>query len=205
MLPERRVLLVFLDHDEVTTGNIDLFGFRTPARAGSPLETLSGRRLRLRLDRLHSVLRLPTNLSVAWDFFSDPRNLKRLTPPSLGIEITSEAPSRMVPGMIVTYSIRPLLGIPVRWVTEITHVREPNLFVDEQRFGPYRFWHHQHHFREVDGGIEVEDLVHYGLPFGGIGRFLGGRHVRRQLAGIFSFRKTFLEGMFGTMPETGSR
>jgi len=110
----------------------------------------------------------------------------------------------MVPGMIVTYSIRPLLGIPVRWVTEITHVQEPNLFVDEQRFGPYRFWHHQHHFREVDGGIEVEDLVHYGLPFGGIGRFLGGSHVRRQLAGIFSFRKTFLEGMFGAMPEAWS-
>jgi len=110
----------------------------------------------------------------------------------------------MVPGMIVTYSIRPLLGIPVHWVTEITHVREPNLFVDEQRFGPYRFWHHQHHFREVDGGVEMEDLVHYGLPFGGIGRLLGGSHVRRQLAGIFSFRKTFLEETFGTMPEIGS-
>jgi ligand-binding SRPBCC domain-containing protein len=138
----------------------------------------------LRLDRIHSVLRLPIDLSAAWDFFSDPRNLKRLTPPSLGIEITSEAPSRMVPGMIVTYSIRPLLGIPVRWVTEITHVREPNLF--------------------VDGGIQMEDLVHYGLPFGSIGRLLGGGHVRRRLAGIFSFRKTFLERMFGTMPETGS-
>ena len=158
----------------------------------------------MRLTRLHFVLRLPIDLSMAWDFFSDPLNLGRLTPPSLGIEIISEPPPRMHPGMIITYTIRPLLGIPVRWVTEITHVREPTLFVDEQRFGPYRFWHHQHHFREVDGGIEMEDLVHYGLPFGAIGRLLGGSYVRRQLAGVFSFRRTFLEETFGTMPETGS-
>lgn len=158
----------------------------------------------MKLERLQYVLRLPVALSVAWDFFSDPRNLGRMTPPSLAIEITSEPPPRMVPGMIITYTIRPLLGIPVRWVTEITHVREPNLFVDEQRFGPYRFWHHQHHFREVDGGIEMEDLVHYSLPFGGIGRVLGGSYVRRQLAGVFSFRRTFLEETFGTMPETRS-
>jgi len=158
----------------------------------------------LRLTRFHCVLRLPIGLSVAWDFFSDPRNLRRMTPPFLGIEITSEAPPRMYPGMIITYAIRPLPGITVHWVTEITHVREPNLFVDEQRFGPYRFWHHQHHFREVDGGIEISDLVHYSLPFGIIGRVIGGSYVRRQLAGIFSFRKTFLEKTFGTILETGN-
>jgi ligand-binding SRPBCC domain-containing protein len=158
----------------------------------------------LRLTRLHYVSRIPIGLSVAWDFFSDPRNLGRMTPPSLGIEITSGMPPRMYPGMIITYTVRPLLGIPVRWVTEITHVREPNLFVDEQRFGPYRFWHHQHHFREVDGGVEISDLVHYSLPFGIVGWVLGGSHVRRQLEGIFSFRKNFLEERFGAMPETGS-
>lgn len=158
----------------------------------------------MRLERLHYVLRIPIGLSVAWEFFSDPRNLGRMTPPSLGIEIISEPPPRMYPGMIITYTIHPLPGIPIRWVTEITHVREPNLFVDEQRFGPYRFWHHQHHFREVDGGVEISDLVHYRLPFGIFGRILGGSHVRRQLAGIFSFRKSFLEETFGTMPGTGS-
>ena len=183
---------------------MESFRGRAHAQAGSPRRRHSRKETGLRLDRLRYVVRLPIGLSVAWDFFSDPRNLRRLTPPSLGIEITSEAPSRMLSGMIITYSIRPLLGIPVRWVTEITHVREPHLFVDEQRFGPYRFWHHQHHFREVDGGIEMEDLVHYGLPFGTIGRLLAGRHVRRQIEGIFSFRETFLEEMFGTMPETGT-
>ncbi len=159
----------------------------------------------MKIERLHFVLRLPVTLSASWDFFSDPRNLERMTPPSLGIEIITEAPSRMYPGMIITYTIRPLLGIPVRWVTEITHVREPYLFVDEQRFGPYRFWHHQHHFREVGGGVEITDLVHYRLPFGVAGRILGGRCVERQLAGIFSFRKRFLEETFGAMPDTMSR
>ncbi len=104
----------------------------------------------MRLERLQDLCRLPIALPVAWDFFSDPRNLERITPPWLGIEITSDLPPRMHPGMIVTYRVRPPPGIPVRWVTEITHVVEPTLFVDEQRYGPYRFWHHQHHFREVD-------------------------------------------------------
>lgn len=157
----------------------------------------------MNLDRLHFALRLPIGLPAAWNFFSDPRNLARMTPPSLGIEITSGTPPRMYTGLIITYTIRPLLGVPVRWVTEITHVREPHLFVDEQRFGPYRFWHHQHHFREVDGGIEISDLVHYCLPFGIVGRTLGGTSVRRRLKEIFSFRKTFLEETFGTMSGAG--
>jgi ligand-binding SRPBCC domain-containing protein len=155
----------------------------------------------MKLDTIHSRCLLPVPVSEAWDFFSDPRNLPRITPPSLGIRITSDLPPRMHPGMLVTYAITPFLGIPVRWVTEITHVREPWLFVDEQRFGPYRFWHHQHHFREADGGTLVEDLVHYALPFGPVGRIIGGPFVRRQLSGIFSFRARFLEETFaGPVP-----
>jgi len=151
----------------------------------------------MRLERLTSSCLLPVGLDAAWEFFSDPRNLERITPPSLGIEITSDLPERMHPGMLVTYRVRPFPGFPVRWVTEITHVREPILFVDEQRFGPYRFWHHQHHFREIDGGTEVIDRVHYALPFGFLGWLLGSGIVRRQLAEIFSFRKRFLEEAFG--------
>lgn len=151
----------------------------------------------MKLERLSSSCVLPIGPAEAWEFFSDPRNLERITPPSLGIEITSDLPPRMHPGMIVAYKVRPLLGIPVRWVTEITHVREPHLFVDEQRFGPYRFWHHQHHFREVEEGVEVSDLVHYALPLGPLGRLLGGGTVRRQLGEIFAFRKAFLEETFG--------
>jgi ligand-binding SRPBCC domain-containing protein len=153
----------------------------------------------VRLERIHTACHLLVSVAEAWDFFSDPRNLQRITPPSLGIAITSEVPARMHPGMLVTYTIAPFPGIAIRWVTEITHVLEPRLFVDEQRFGPYRFWHHQHHFREIEGGTAVEDIVHYALPFGPAGRLLAGRLVRRRLAGIFSFRKNFLEETFGRL------
>jgi len=145
---------------------------------------------------LREVQRLPISLPEAWSFFSDPRNLPRITPPSLGLEPTSGLPERMYPGMIVTYNVRPIPWVSVGWVTEITHVREPVLFVDEQRFGPYRFWHHEHHFREVDGGVEMEDIVHYALPFGTIGRVFGGSLVRRRLEQIFSFRRRFLAREF---------
>lgn len=140
-------------------------------------------------------------MTEAWEFFSDPRNLSRITPPSLGMRVTSELPPKMHAGMIVTYTITPFLRIPVRWVTEITHVSEPSFFVDEQRFGPYRFWHHQHHFREADdGGTIVEDLVHYAVPFGLAGRAVGATVVRRQLESIFAFRTRFLEQTFGAGP-----
>ena len=143
------------------------------------------------------VQRLPISLPEAWRFFSDPRNLPRITPPSLGLRVTSELPGEMYPGMIITYTVRPIPWVAVGWVTEITHVREPSLFVDEQRFGPYRFWHHEHHFREVDGGVEMEDIVHYALPFGILGRMVGGLPVRRRLAEIFDFRRSFLAREFG--------
>jgi len=146
---------------------------------------------------LREVQRLPISLPEAWTFFSDPRNLPRITPPSLGLEVTSDLPGKMYPGMIITYNVRPIPWVRVGWVTEITHVREPSLFVDEQRFGPYRFWHHQHHFREVEGGVEMEDLVHYALPLGTIGRVFGALLVRRRLVEIFAFRRRFLEREFG--------
>jgi ligand-binding SRPBCC domain-containing protein len=145
---------------------------------------------------LVEVQRLPISLPEAWSFFSDPRNLPRITPPSLGLEVTSDLPAKMYPGLIITYRVRPIPWVPVGWVTEITHVREPWLFVDEQRFGPYRFWHHEHHFRQVEGGVEMEDRVHYALPFGTVGTLFGGPLVRRRLAEIFSFRRRFLEREF---------
>jgi len=146
---------------------------------------------------LREVQRLPISLPEAWSFFSDPRNLPRITPPSLGLEVTSDLPGVMYPGMIITYRVRPIPWVSVGWVTEITHVREPVLFVDEQRFGPYRFWHHEHHFREVEGGVEMKDIVHYALPLGTIGRVFGGPLVRRRLERIFSFRRRFLVREFG--------
>lgn len=152
----------------------------------------------MKLHVLEREIRLAVPIGEAWAFFSDAANLQRITPPDMGFEVTSRLPERMHPGMIITYRVRPLAGIPVTWVTEITHVDEPVLFVDEQRFGPYRFWHHQHHFRDVPGGTEIRDVVHYALPPGGV--LLRGLLVAPRLEAIFDHRGRVLEETFGTLP-----
>jgi ligand-binding SRPBCC domain-containing protein len=146
---------------------------------------------------LHTLERtqtLPTDLQTAWAFFSDPRNLPKITPPSLGFSVLSTLPELMHAGMIARYTVKPFPLTKVSWITEITHMVEPHFFVDEQRFGPYRFWHHQHHFREVPGGIQMRDLVNYILPCGAAGN-LAAPYVKKQLREIFDFRYDVLEKM----------
>jgi ligand-binding SRPBCC domain-containing protein len=151
----------------------------------------------MRLHVLERTQRLPMALDEAWAFFTDPRNLAVITPPEMGFEVRSALPGQVYAGMIITYRVRPLLGVPVTWVTEITHVREHEYFVDEQRFGPYRFWHHQHLFREVAGGVEARDIVHYALPPGGgvARRWL----VAPKLEQIFDYRRKVLQDRFGRL------
>lgn len=140
---------------------------------------------------------LDIGLKKAWDFFSDPGNLQKITPPSMGFEITHQDGQKMYPGMIISYRVRPFGGIPVSWVTEITHVREPHYFVDEQRFGPYRLWHHKHFFQETPEGLLCRDLVHYVLPAGVAGRFMHPFLVRPRLEQIFTYRRKILLELFG--------
>ena len=147
--------------------------------------------------RLEFEQLLPLTLSEAWDFFSRPENLAKITPENLAFEVTSPLPERMYAGMIVNYRVRPLAGIAVPWTTEITHVVEPVFFVDEQRSGPYRLWHHQHSFAEVDGQVRMTDLVHYQVGFGLPGHLLAGGLVRRRLDEIFDYRKQKLFELFG--------
>lgn len=145
----------------------------------------------MKTERLQRVQLLSTSPGEAWDFFSDPANLPLITPPSLGFRVTSPLPPRMCRGMIVTYTLTPFPPLRVSWVTEITHVEEPLFFVDEQRFGPYRLWRHEHHFRETGGGVEMTDLVTYALPFGVLGR-IAAPLVRARLREIFDFRREYL-------------
>lgn len=149
--------------------------------------------------RLDATQRLPIGPDDAWAFFSNPRNLAEITPPELHLVVENELPEKMHPGTLICYRVKPLLGIPVHWVTEITHVEEGRLFVDEQRFGPYRFWHHQHHFQEIEGGVEMRDVIHYKLPLGPLSFLLDSFVVSRQLGRIFSFREEALSRRFGRM------
>lgn len=151
---------------------------------------------------LKRVQRLPIPLEKAWDFFSSPLNLKEITPPYMGFHVTSDPAfmRKMYAGQIITYTVKPLPGIPLFWMTEITHVEPGRFFVDEQRTGPYAIWHHQHHFKPIPGGVEMTDLVHYKIPFGWLGDLANLLFVRRQLNGIFEYRQNKLEEMFGKMP-----
>ncbi len=148
------------------------------------------------LHRHREVARIAAPIDEVWGFFSDPRNLSRITPPWLGFEVTSEPPARMYPGLLITYRIRPIGDIPMSWVTEITNMVEGQLFVDEQRIGPYQMWHHQHLFRSVEGGTEMQDIVHYALPFGPLGDLVNTLTVRRKVDAIFDFRRTVLAQRF---------
>ena len=145
---------------------------------------------------IRTVQRLPVSMGEAWDFFSNPRNLNRITPSWLDFAITSDVPERMYAGLIITYRIKAVMGIPSTWVTEITHLSEPHFFVDEQRVGPYRFWHHQHILRETEGGVDAEDRVHYALPFGPLGRIAHALVVKKKLGAIFGYRKRALQELF---------
>ena len=141
---------------------------------------------------------LPISLETAWKFFSNPANLVKITPPDMDFRITSPPQSVVYAGQIITYTVRPLLRVAVDWTTEITHVDRPNFFVDEQRFGPYRFWHHQHRFCEREGGVEVSDLVHYLLPHDQLAGLINRLFVAPRLKRIFDFRSTALQKLFLT-------
>lgn len=146
---------------------------------------------------IKQVQQLPISVEEAWHFFSQPKNLAVITPEHLNLKFTNEVYGEEIyPGQIITYSVKPLLGIPLFWMTEITHVERLKFFVDEQRKGPYALWHHQHHFKAMNGGTEMTDIIHYRLPLGVLGT-IGLPIVKKQLTQIFDYRKQKTDELFG--------
>lgn len=156
----------------------------------------------MKLYTLYSKQRLPINKKKAWDFLSDPSNLKTITPEYMSFDIISGADRPMFPGQIIQYIVTPIAGVRTKWVTEITHIKEGEYFVDEQRFGPYALWHHKHFIKEIEGGIEMEDIVDYKLPYGFLGRLVHPLLVAPKLKEIFSYRRKKLKELFGEFKET---
>ena len=147
---------------------------------------------------IKTVQNIPISLEEAWDFFSKPSNLAAITPNNLGFNIISKHHGeRMYPGQIIEYTVKPVLGIPLYWMTEITHVEDHKYFVDEQRFGPYSMWHHQHHFKQIEGGVEMTDIVHYKLPLFFLGDIANVILVKSQLRAIFNYRYKAVDEKFG--------
>jgi ligand-binding SRPBCC domain-containing protein len=151
----------------------------------------------MKIYRKHTFQNLPITCDQAWDFLCDPNNLKTITPDYMGFEILSGAEKKMYAGQIIQYIVTPVMGIPTKWVTEITHVKEGEYFVDEQRFGPYALWHHKHFIRPIENGVEMEDIIDYKIPFGTLGRLAHPIIVKPKLNEIFDYRKKKIIELFG--------
>ena len=151
----------------------------------------------MKIYRLHKKQNLPISLDQAWDFLSEPINLKTITPDYMSFNILSGADRPMFAGQIIQYIVTPVLGIKTKWVTEITHIVDKHYFDDEQRFGPYALWHHKHFVKEIEGGVEMEDIIDYKVPFGLLGQLVHPILVKPKLEEIFNYRTQKLEELFG--------
>ncbi|KPM33772.1 Hypothetical protein I595_678 [Croceitalea dokdonensis DOKDO 023] len=154
----------------------------------------------MQLYQLNSKQGLAIGKKEAWEFLSSPKNLKEITPEHMGFHILSGAERPMFPGQIIQYKVSPFPGFTTKWVSEITHVDYGNYFVDVQLFGPYALWHHKHFINEIDGGVEMEDVIDYKIPFGLLGQLAHPLIVKKQLNQIFAFREAKLSERFGDLP-----
>ena len=151
----------------------------------------------MKIYRLHTKQKLPISQKKAWNFLSNPINLKLITPDYMGFKILNATTEKMYAGQIIQYMVYPLMNIATKWVTEITHVDEGNYFVDEQRFGPYSLWHHKHFIKPIKNGVEMIDIIDYKLPFGFLGQIFHPIIVAPKLKEIFEYRKQALIKLFG--------
>lgn len=150
---------------------------------------------------IKTIQKIPISMDNAWDFFSNPANLQAITPNNMGFKVVSKHQGdKMYAGQIIEYTVKPVLGIPLYWMTEITQVKDKEYFIDEQRFGPYKLWHHQHHFKAIEGGVEMTDIVHYKNPMWIFGKMANAFFVKRKLKEIFAYRFQKTEEIFGKWP-----
>lgn len=162
---------------------------------------LLNKNISMKIYTMQSQQKLPISLEKAWDFLSNPRNLKTITPEYMGFNIISGADRPMFSGQLIQYIVTPILGIPTKWVTEITHMVAKEYFVDEQRFGPYSLWHHKHFIKEIPGGVLMEDIVDYKVPMGSLGQLVHPFLVKPKLNEIFEYRQKKLIELFGEYKE----
>ena len=138
----------------------------------------------------------PATLSNTWQFFADPRNLARISPPALDFQIQNHLPEHIYAGLMIEFSVRPF-GFAMRWLTEITQVAEGRYFIDEQRVGPFSLWHHEHHFRDLgEGRVEMRDLVTYIPLFGPLGGLIDPFYTRPRVRRIFAHRASAIAKIF---------
>jgi len=151
----------------------------------------------MKIYTLHTKQNLPITLNEAWEFLSNPKNLKIITPDYMGFKTLSGYDRAMFEGQIIQYIVTPVMGVSMKWVTEITHLKDKSYFVDEQRFGPYSLWHHKHFLKEIPGGVEMEDVIDYKVPMGILGQLVHPFLVKPKLDEIFDYRRNKHTEIFG--------
>ena len=151
----------------------------------------------MKIYTLHKTQKLPISIDEAWEILSNPKNLSELTPKEMNFKIISNDQKKMYAGQVIQYSVTPIAAIKTKWISEITHLEEGKYFVDLQLYGPYAFWHHKHFIHEIDGGVEMEDIIDYKVPFGILGRMIHPIAVKPKLEKIFSYRQQKLIERFG--------
>ena len=151
----------------------------------------------MKLYTVHKKQKLPISINEAWAFLSDPSNLSLLTPKEMNFTIISKDQKPMYAGQVIQYSVTPIAGVKTKWISEITHLKKGNYFIDVQLFGPYSFWHHKHFIHEIDGGVEMEDIIDYKVPFGILGLLLHPILIKPKLEEIFNYRQKKITEIFG--------
>lgn len=153
----------------------------------------------MKLHKLKSQQFLNANIDEVWDYFSSPKNLNKITPPDFKFNILSDdADEKIYPGKIIQYKVSPVKILPpMKWVTEISQAIDKKLFIDEQRFGPYKFWHHKHIFEEKEGKVLMTDIVHYSVGYGFIGEIAHKLFIKKKLNQVFDYRFKKVEEIFG--------
>jgi len=152
----------------------------------------------MKVYKKETVQYINASIEECWAFFSSPTNLQKITPATMGFQITDFDNKSMYAGQIIQYKVSPLAGLKLRWMTEITFVKDKHYFIDEQRFGPYALWHHKHFFEATENGTKMTDVVHYALPLGFIGRIMNTLVVKNKLEDIFNYRVVKVDEIFNS-------
>ena len=151
----------------------------------------------MKIYTLHKTQKLPISVDEAWEFLSHPKNLRIITPAKMSFDIISGADRPIYAGQILQYKVTPMMGIRTKWVSEIKSIVPKKYFVDEQLYGPYSLWHHKHFIREIEGGVEMEDIIDYKIPLGILGQMIHPLLVKPRLEEIFNYRQKKLVELFG--------
>ncbi|MBU8891280.1 MAG: SRPBCC family protein [Bacteroidales bacterium] len=151
------------------------------------------------MHKLKKTQNISLPVQEAWEFFSQPDNIEKITPSNLHFKILSRSDAgEMYPGMIISYKVSSLSNLVVKWVTEVTQIKKHKYFIDHQIQGLYKIWHHEHHFKEIANGTEMKDILFYDVRFGFVGQLLHKIFIRKRIEEIFNYRELKIKELFGS-------